>query len=75
MTTQKIGDCGVLSATFAVAINFAITTAAVTVWVDRVLQLPIFCVVPVKMSLHTKIQPNTSINAARADFIGYHVPT
>ena len=42
---------------------------------DQVPQLPIFCVVLVKMGLHTKNQPDLSINVPRADFLGFLVPT
>ena len=55
--------------------HFTATAAAAMVWADQVLQSPILGVVLVEMSLHTKNQPDISINVASAPFIGFLVPT
>ena len=41
---------------------------------DQAPRLPILGVVVEKLSLHAKTQPNLSINAVRADFLGFLVP-
>ena len=42
---------------------------------DKTSQLPIFCVVLVKMDLHTRNQLDVILNVARADLIGFLVPS
>ena len=41
---------------------------------DQAPQSPILGVVLVKLSLHAKNQPDLTINAARADFLGFLLP-
>ena len=68
---MKIGDYDAWSAPFAIAVNFAILPLR---RLQFALLLPILRVL-VKMNLHTKNQPDLSTNVARAEVLGYLVPT
>ena len=55
--------------------HLIVTAVAATVWADHALQLQNFRIVLAKMSLHAKNLPDLSINVARAEILGFLIPT